>query len=48
MALDRFHAMIHARMTFPFASNIFCLFFERFPRTGPTFEFHPHMSMNEV
>jgi hypothetical protein len=44
IALDRCRAMIHGRENFPFASELFCLFFERFPETRPTFFHHPSRS----
>ena len=36
-ALDRCHAHSQGKVNFPFASENFCLFFERFPETRPTF-----------
>jgi hypothetical protein len=48
IALDRCRAMIHGRENFPFASELFCLFFERFPETRPTFFCHPFRSMTQV
>jgi hypothetical protein len=32
--------MIHGRLNFPFALELFCLFFERFPETRQTFVHH--------
>jgi hypothetical protein len=31
ISLDICHSMIHGRENFPFAFDLFCLFFERFP-----------------
>lgn len=48
MALDRLHAMIRGRLSFPFGSDLFCLFFERFSEMRPTFNCRPPRMMNEV
>jgi hypothetical protein len=48
IALDRCHVMIHGRENFPFASELFCLFFERFLETRPTFVCHPSRLMTQV
>ena len=40
--------MIHGRSSFPFGSYMFCLFFNRFPKTRFTFDCHPPRSMTEV
>jgi hypothetical protein len=37
IALDKCRAMIRGRSNFPFSSELFCLFFERFPETRPIF-----------
>jgi hypothetical protein len=48
IALDRCRAMIHGMENFPFSSKLFCLFFERFPETRPTFFRHPSRLMTHV
>ena len=48
MALDRFHAHAQGRVNFPFASKLFCLFFERFPEMRPAFVWQPRRSMLEA
>ena len=40
--------MIHGRSSFPFGSNFFCLFFERFLETRPTFDRHPPRPITDV
>jgi hypothetical protein len=40
--------MIDGRENFPFASELFCLFFERFPETRPSFVCRPPRPMTEV
>ena len=46
--LDRCHAHAQGRVNFPFALDLFCLFFERFPETRPTFVQQPRRSMLHV
>ena len=48
IALDRCHSQACGRLTFPFASELFCLFFERFPETRITFFRQPRRPMIEV
>lgn len=48
MVVDRCHGLRHGRTTFPFASDLFCLFFERFPETRPTFDHRPLSPTIEV
>ena len=40
--------MIHGRSSLPFASKLFCLFFERFLETRPNFDCHLPKLMTEV
>jgi hypothetical protein len=40
--------MIHGRENFPFSSELFCLFFERFLETRPTFFHQPFRPMTQV
>ena len=48
MALDRCRAHAQGRVNFPFASELFCLFFERFPEMRPSFVRQPCRSMFEA
>lgn len=47
IALDRCHS-ICGRLSFPFGSDLFCLFFKRFLETTPTFVCQLHRLMTEV
>jgi len=47
-ALDRCRSHAQGRVNFPFASKLFCLFFERFPETRPSFLRQPHRSITEA
>jgi hypothetical protein len=40
--------MMDRRVNFPFSSELFCLFFERFPETRPTFVHRPPRPMTKV
>ena len=46
--LDRCRAQAQGRVNFPFASELFCLFFERFPEMRPTFFWQPRRPMLRV
>ena len=46
--LDRCRAHAQGRVNFPFSSELFCLFFERFPETRPTFLRQPRRPMFEA
>ena len=46
--LDRCRAHAQGRVNFPFASELFCLFFERFPVTHQIFDYLPPRSMTHV
>ena len=46
--LDRCYARAQGRVNFPFASDIFCLFFERFPETSPSFLQQPRRPITEA
>ena len=48
MDLDKCRALRHGRVSFPFASEIFCLFFERFPEMRPKFDHRPPRPITEV
>ena len=46
--LDKFCSQAHGRLTFPFVSELFCLFFERFLEMRPTFVRQPRRLMLHV
>ena len=48
IALDRCRSQARGRLTFPFALELFCLFFERFPNMKPTFFRQPRRLMLHV
>ena len=48
IALDRCRSQTCGRLTFPFPLELFCLFFERFLETRPTFVWQPRRPMLNV
>lgn len=46
--LDRCRYMIHGRLNFPFASQLLCFSFKRFPEISRTFHHHHPRSTNEI
>ena len=46
--LDRCHAHAEGRVNFPFDSELFCLFFERFLEARPSFIRRPHRPNTEA